>query len=180
MNQKHYQFYMTPEEIVARGYLYVAYGSNLDLEQMAFRTPSARPVETMELPNWQLVFKGVADIIPKENATVQLGVFEMPSVEDWESLHAYEGTRPQGAMYYLTEIETAYGTALTYTMSGGRSVTSPSDSYYGTIERGYKHFGLELDSLEDARERADKATPRLNTWYSNYLKGKTPRRVIYI
>jgi hypothetical protein len=111
-------------------------------------------------------------------------VFEMNSVEDWEALHNYEGTRPKDAMYYLTEIETEHGTALTYTMSGGRSVYAPSDHYYATIVRGYKHFGMDLAPLEEAQERAERATPRItsnhNLWYSNYLNGKAPRRAMYI
>ena len=180
--KKHYQFYLTPQEILSKGYLYVAYGSNLDLDQMRYRTPSAEPIATMELPNWQLVFNGVADIIPKDGASVPLGVFEMNSVEDWEALHAYEGTRPKDAMYYLTEIETEHGTALTYTMSGGRNVYAPSGHYYDTIERGYSHFGMDDAPLKDARKRAERATPRVtrkrNTWYSEYLNGNSPRRVM--
>jgi hypothetical protein len=180
--KKHYQFYLTPQEILSKGYLYVAYGSNLDLDQMRYRTPSAEPIATMELPNWQLVFNGVADIIPKDGASVPLGVFEMNSVEDWEALHAYEGTRPKDAMYYLTEIETEHGTALTYTMSGGRNVYAPSGHYYDTIERGYSHFGMDDAPLKDARKRSERATPRVtrkrNTWYSEYLNGNSPRRVM--
>ena len=180
--KKHYQFYLTPQEILSKGYLYVAYGSNLDLDQMRYRTPSAEPIATMELPNWQLVFNGVADIIPKDGASVPLGVFEMNSVEDWEALHTYEGTRPKDAMYYLTEIETEHGTALTYTMSGGRNVYAPSGHYYDTIERGYSHFGMDDAPLKDARKRAERATPRVtrkrNTWYSEYLNGNSPRRVM--
>jgi hypothetical protein len=118
--------------------------------------------------------------VPKDGASVSLGVFEIDSVEDWEALHNYEGTRPKDAMYYLTEIETEHGTALTYTMSAGRRLTAPSGHYYDTIERGYGHFGMELTPLEKARERSERTTPRLNTWYHNYLVGKTPRRAMYI
>ena len=176
--KKHYQFYLTPEEIVEKGYLYVAYGSNLDLDQMAFRTPTAQPIDTIELPNWQLVFRGVADIIPKDGASVSLGVFEMPTAKDWEALHTYEGTRPTSALYYLTEIETEFGTALTYTMSGGRTISTPSDHYYNTIERGYQHFGMDLKPLEQAREHSRTHTPR-NTWYARYLNGNKTYRKAY-
>ena len=179
MNKKSHQFYLTPEEIVAKGYLYVAYGSNLDLDQMAFRTPSSFPIGTLELPNWELVFRGVADIIPKDGASVSLGIFNIPTVEDWEALHRYEGTRPDRAMYYLTEIETDMGTALTYTMSAGYLIGSPNQSYYDTIERGFGHFGMDTAPLVEARKRADAQSTRIrkpkpkNSWYSDYLNAKT-------
>lgn len=38
--------------------LYVAYGSNLDKEQMKYRCPSARPVQSGYLDNWQLIYRG--------------------------------------------------------------------------------------------------------------------------
>ena len=38
--------------------LYLAYGSNLSLEQMAYRCPHAYPVGTATLPDYQLLFKG--------------------------------------------------------------------------------------------------------------------------
>ena len=179
MNKKPHQFYLTPEEIVKKGYLYVAYGSNLDLEQMQYRTPSAEPITTIELPNWQLVFNGVADIVPKEGASVSLGVFEITSAEDWKALHRYEGTRPTNALYYLTEIETEHGTALTYTMGVGNIISAPSDHYYDTIERGYHHFGMDLKPLEDARKHAESKRPRKNRWYANYLNSKTRTTYAY-
>ena len=37
---------------------YLAYGSNLNVEQMQFRCPDARIVGTAEIPNYQLLFKG--------------------------------------------------------------------------------------------------------------------------
>ena len=37
--------------------LYVAYGSNLDKEQMKYRCPLARPVQSGYLDNWQLIYR---------------------------------------------------------------------------------------------------------------------------
>ena len=37
---------------------YLAYGSNLNVKQMQFRSPDARIVGTAEIPNYQLLFKG--------------------------------------------------------------------------------------------------------------------------
>lgn len=46
--------------------LYIAYGSNLNLMQMAERCPTARVVGTSMLENYQLVFRGVATIEPRQ------------------------------------------------------------------------------------------------------------------
>ena len=37
---------------------YIAYGSNLNVEQMAFRCPHATILGTAELKGWELLFKG--------------------------------------------------------------------------------------------------------------------------
>ena len=42
--------------------LYIAYGSNLNLEQMAHRCPTAQAVGTATLKNWRLMFYSVATI----------------------------------------------------------------------------------------------------------------------
>lgn len=38
--------------------LYLAYGSNLNLEQMAYRCPTAKPVGQVVLKDYQLLFRG--------------------------------------------------------------------------------------------------------------------------
>ena len=42
--------------------LYATYGSNLNKNQMLSRCPSSKVYKGFILKNWQLVFKGVADI----------------------------------------------------------------------------------------------------------------------
>ena len=49
---------------------YFAYGSNLNMLQMAKRCPLAKPVGAYKLKIWLLVFGGVADIEP----TVSKGI----------------------------------------------------------------------------------------------------------
>ena len=56
--------------------LYFAYGSNINLEQMAFRCPEAHVVGPVILENYGLLFRGnargngVATITPKEGGQV--------------------------------------------------------------------------------------------------------------
>jgi len=42
--------------------LYIAYGSNLNLKQMAHRCPTAKVVGTAMLHNWRLAFYSVATV----------------------------------------------------------------------------------------------------------------------
>ena len=42
----------------ARDRFYIAYGSNLNIEQMARRCPTAEIVGTAFLRNWRLMFRG--------------------------------------------------------------------------------------------------------------------------
>ena len=42
----------------SKGRLYIAYGSNLNLEQMKHRCPTAEVVGVAELRNWRLWFRG--------------------------------------------------------------------------------------------------------------------------
>ena len=50
--------------------LYIAYGSNLNLTQMECRCPGASVVGTGEVKGYELLFRGVATIEPRENASV--------------------------------------------------------------------------------------------------------------
>ena len=44
---------------------------------MRERCPKAKPLETRVLENWQLCFKGVADIFPSEGSIVNVGVYKI-------------------------------------------------------------------------------------------------------
>lgn len=46
--------------------LYIAYGSNLNLSQMEKRCPGATVVGTGEVKGYELLFRGVATIEPRE------------------------------------------------------------------------------------------------------------------
>ena len=72
--------------------LYFAYGSNLDLEQMAQRCPDAEIVGPVRLENYELRFRGsgFATVAPKKGSTVYGLVWKLtPNCE--QSLDRYEG-----------------------------------------------------------------------------------------
>ena len=45
--------------------LYIAYGSNINSEQMAYRCPHSKAVGTSEIKDFELEFRSYATIVPK-------------------------------------------------------------------------------------------------------------------
>ena len=147
---------------------YLAYGSNLNVQQMAWRCPGATPVGTTTLEGWQLVFRGSGtgsylSIEPCKGASVPLGVW-LISDEDERSLDRYEGF-PH--FYYKKTMhcvpvqnhltgETKTVDALVYIMHEDRPLGVPSRSYVQTCAQGYYDFYLDLEPLIDAVKRSIK------------------------
>ncbi len=89
------------------GKLYVAYGSNLNKQQMKGRCPEAKFVGTGLLQNYELQFKGSpygahATIAPKKGSSVPVGLWMIQS-RDEKRLDMYEGYRKTGYRYYDKE-----------------------------------------------------------------------------
>ena len=141
--------------------LYVAYGSNLHLEQMSYRCPEAKIYGAGVLKNYELTFwgnwsrNGVATVLPGADTDVPVGVWEI-SEADEKNLDIYEGW-PH--LYRKEEIEVLMDdgstvTAMIYIMNKNRMRPCyPSDTYYHTIATGYKSFGFDLAFLEAARAK---------------------------
>ena len=123
--------------------LYMAYGSNLNLSQMASRCPNARQLGAMYVPYWRLVFRHVADIEPSRNADdlLPIGMWEIS--EDCEkALDFYEG---YPSLYKKITINGI----MTYQMNNN-NIMPPSQGYFNSILDGYKDFGLDDQHLFDA------------------------------
>lgn len=61
---------------------YIAYGSNLNVQQMRWRCPGARIIGTSELQDYRLLFKGsktgsYLTVEPKKGCTVPVAVWDM-------------------------------------------------------------------------------------------------------
>ena len=69
---------------------YIAYGSNLSVEQMAHRCPDATVVGMAAIQDWKLVFRGCATIEPAEGRVVPVLIWEI-SDRDERNLDRYEG-----------------------------------------------------------------------------------------
>lgn len=135
---------------------YIAYGSNLDVGQMAYRCPDAKVVGRAVLKGWSLVFNGVATIVPKEDSIVPVGVWSI-SDRDEANLDRYEGyPRLYRKEMFVLKLKDADGNekfedAIVYVMNAGRrDRMPPSNVYYNTIKRGYKEFGLDVNILNQA------------------------------
>ena len=71
--------------------LYVAYGSNTNLEQMEFRCPNSTLIGNGKIKGWKLVFNIHADIVKgKKTDEVPVVIWDI-HYKDWESLDIYEG-----------------------------------------------------------------------------------------
>ena len=139
---------------------YLAYGSNLNKEQMAHRCHGARPVCAYIMMDWQPVFRrGYLTIEPKEGAEVPCGVWEI-SDQDEKNLDRYEGFprfyRKEHFLAQVPDPEELTGklvTALAYVMNDGFPMEQPSDFYFYTVMLGYSDFGLDKAPLIEAYER---------------------------
>ena len=133
--------------------LYIAYGSNINLEQMAYRCPHSKVVGTSEIKNFELEFRGVATIVPKENASVPVLIWELDE-RDLPTLNRYEGyPRLYGQEKMDFELDGKSYKGMTYLMNRGE-ISPPNQQYYNTILQGYRENGLEESYLQKALENS--------------------------
>ena len=122
---------------------YLAYGSNLNLRNMSFRCKNAKPIGSIVLNNYRLVYKGYSDdhsyltIEKKDGYKIPLGLFE--GYPELYSKHYIP------IKFYDTDIK-----ALIYIMNDGFEYHMPKQSYIDTCIEGYKDFGFDESILEDA------------------------------
>jgi hypothetical protein len=133
--------------------IYAAYGSNLNLEQMAYRCPYATVLGPGELPDYELVFRGgtrgaVATVEPKAGASVPVLIGEL-TPRDEAALDRYEGF-PH--LYRKEMLPIRFGDKLAevmvYVMNYGRPLGEPSEYYMQTLVEGYKSAGFDISILE--------------------------------
>ena len=133
--------------------LYIAYGSNLNLPQMEHRCPGAEIAGVSEVKGYELLFRGVATIEPKEDAKVPVGLWRI-TPEDEKALDRYEGWPHLYHKEMLQlELEGKPVSAMVYVMNEGRKAALPAEYYYDVIADGYRSFGLDEKILEEAMER---------------------------
>lgn len=143
---------------MADGKLYFAYGSNINLEQMAYRCPDAQTVGPVTLEGWELLFRGsgVATIGPKDGAVVHGLLWQLtPDCE--RALDRYEGY-PNLYDKRMVAVRDGLGRSLSvmaYIMTERyRAPAVPPASYYQGIQEGYRQNGLPVAALKKAWDHA--------------------------
>ncbi len=141
---------------------YLAYGSNLNREQMGYRCPNARPVGTAQLEGWRLVFRGSGSgnyltIEPVPGCTVPVAVWAVTKADE-AALDRYEGYpvfyRKETLAITCTGLKTAQERqveAFVYLMNDGHLAGLPTTRYMDTCEVGYRDFGFDPEALLEAR-----------------------------
>ena len=137
---------------------YIAYGSNLSVEQMTQRCPDAHIVGQAVLEGWELAFKGCATILPNKEKNTPVLVWEI-SAEDEKNLDIYEGF----PNYYRKEklevevvrenAEPLTVTAMVYIMEHDYGQKMPTPYYYRVLHEGYKAFHFPMHILEGALKK---------------------------
>ncbi len=149
---------------------YLAYGSNLSVEQMLQRCPQAVYVGTGELKGYRLLFRGsltgsYLTIEHRRNRKVPVVVWKVTE-ENEAALDLYEG---YPCFYRKEELQvevhslvdgSAIGTvtAFVYIMDEARPLGRPTDRYLRVCAEGYERFGFDLAILKKAlRESTSKS-----------------------
>jgi len=139
--------------------LYIAYGSNLNLPQMAYRCPTAKVVGASEIKDYELLFRGgpgssVATVEPLKGASVPVLLWKLKE-RDLQALDRYEGYPSFYRKEILTvELKGKTVSAMVYIMNDGHPFGSPSDYYLNTILEGYRSAGFDTEILEQAMEKS--------------------------
>lgn len=123
---------------------YIAYGSNLNKKAMNRRCPSAVPVGSSVLQNEALVFRGYANIEPKADSVVPVGIWQISDADE-KALDFYE-CYPKLYRKETRSVVLPDGRqvdAMVYVMNEGQEFSLPSFTYLMQIREGYDDFGLE-------------------------------------
>ena len=145
---------------MAKKRLYVAYGSNLNVQQMRLRCPTAKFVGTGIVEDYELQFKGVANhsyatIAKSEGETVPVAVWELQP-RDEKFLDRYEG---YPSHYFKQDISVK--------MDNGE------EGYLMTVYDGYSDCKLDVEYLKNAvRNSAVKFAAELSEELINAIKPK--------
>lgn len=152
---------------------YIAYGSNLNVNQMKRRCPTARVVGTGYINEYELVFKGsktggYLTIEKAEGKILPVAIWEVTELDEL-ALDRYEG---YPTFYYKEEVEINFKgvksgkeyrrQAFVYIMHENRDYGMPSHNYVMTCLEGYKTFGFNPKYIETALRKTMEVTNENN------------------
>ncbi|WP_392486576.1 gamma-glutamylcyclotransferase family protein [Haloimpatiens sp. FM7315] len=154
--------------------LNIAYGSNLNLQQMARRCPTAKIYGKGLLKDYRLLFKGVpnnayATIEPFKGGKVPVLVWELKPTDE-KALDIYEGF-PN--FYYKKDLKVELEggekvTAMIYIMTDKIkdriNLNLPSERYLKIVEDGYIVSSFDIGFIEEALKVSAEAISENNIY----------------
>ena len=157
---------------------YMAYGSNLNKEQMRYRCPGAKARGTALLAGYRLAFKGsktgaYLTIVEDPEGFVPVGIWSITK-EDENNLDLYEGyprfydkvkvpaSRIKGI--YGDEAREIAQNSIIYIMTDGRPEGEPTSWYLDICMNGYDDFGMDPGPLWDAYAKSIKNRKGEERW----------------
>lgn len=135
---------------------YLSYGMNTNIDQMASRCPGSVSIGRVDIPDYRLVFRGVADIEEHSGSVLQTVLWDItPACED--ALDMLEGYPTFYTKKYIyVEINGKFYEAMVYQMVGDRlDYSHPSSYYQQMLEEGYQDHGLDLNQIYEAEGFSD-------------------------
>lgn len=158
--------------------LYIAYGSNLNVGQMAHRCPDAEVVGIGVIPNFRLTFKALgvsafATIEPYSGESVPVAVWQI-SGRDEAALDRYEGYPTHYTREYMDILmdDGESINALVYVMNARAVPRLPSQGYFEAVLSGYRSFGLDEQKLYDAWHSVESGDISYGNALKHYRKMK--------
>lgn len=135
---------------------YVAYGSNLNLKQMAIRCPNAKRIEVGKLEGYELLFKGQVDhayatVEKNPEYSVDVLLWEIDSQSE-NSLDHYEGY-PHLYTKEVVNVKTLDNReieGMMYVMNPKFERGLPTHTYFMTVLEGYMDNGIDVEPLIQA------------------------------
>lgn len=138
---------------------YIAYGSNLNLDNFLKRCPSAKILGKTFLQDMALVFKGDGEelaYLTLENnigSTIPVGIFEITYFDSLR-LDKFEGYPILYSKKWISlDLNGRTINALTYVMNPNFNYHLPSLNYFKSCLIGYDYFGFDRKFLIAAVKR---------------------------
>lgn len=151
---------------------YVAYGSNMNLNDMKVRCPKSKLVSAETLDGYELKFNSCATIVKNDKKSTPVVVWNIHK-DDWKILDRYEGYpsfyRRENISININGKDT---TAIVYVMNcKDEQYSVPSRQYYNTIKDGYLQNEIPLAPLESAL-KTSQTSQQKNLVYLNSTERK--------
>lgn len=150
-------FIQMHDEYVEEKLYYVAYGSNMNLDQMKSRCPHSTCIGTGEIIDYKLQFCNYADIRPESEAITPCVLWEI-DYRDWPTLDSYEG---YPSLYIKDEVDVIFNgarvAATAYIMNSDKAIPNmPSKVYLDGIFDAYEQHGINTEKLTQALSETSK------------------------